>query len=77
MKKWFYKQNKLVQLLLLLIPITGWVIEIVVRWQEWFKKKNILNLILAILSIPGLGALFGWIDIFCILLFNKFFLTKK
>ncbi len=71
--KWFSKQSRLVQLLLLLIPPINWITELVVRWSTWLKKGGLLRLVICILSIPG-GLLFGWLDFVWVLLFGKLFL---
>lgn len=67
--RWFNKQSRLVQIILLLIPFVNWVTEIVVRVTAVLEKptlKNILGLIFGIF-IP---VFFGWIDVICVLLFN-------
>ncbi len=67
--RWFNKQQRLVQIILLLIPFVNWVTEIFVRVTAVLEKptlKNILGLIFGIF-IP---VFFGWIDIICVLLFN-------
>ena len=71
MEKWFEKQCRLVQVLLLLIPVVNWVVEIGVRWSHYFrvKKYKLPKLILAILTIPG-GVIFGWVDVIWSLLFK-------
>ena len=45
---WFNKQSRLVQVLLLLIPVVNWITEIVVRWSTFFKKGGIIRLIVCI-----------------------------
>lgn len=70
MDKWFHSQSKLVQILLLLIPVINWIMELGVRWSAWLKKGGVLRLIICILCIPG-GIIVGWIDMIWILLFNK------
>ncbi len=70
---WFNKQSRLVQVILLIIPVVNEIVELIVRWSTWFKKGGLLRLILAILTIP-LGILFGWIDVVWTLLFGKLFL---
>ena len=70
---WFNKQNRLVQVLLLLIPIVNEIVEIVVRWSTWFKQGGILRLIICILTIP-IGVIFGWLDVIWVLLFKRLFL---
>ena len=77
MERWFEKQSRLVQLLLLLIPVVNWVVEIGVRWSHALntKKWKLLKLILAILTIPG-GVLFGWVDLVWRLLFKHMIFCK-
>ena len=75
MKKWFNKQGKLVQLILLLIPITGWIVEILVRWEKALKTKGLLDIILAIIVTFG-GAIIGLIDFILVLLFGHLILDK-
>ena len=60
--KWFYKQNKLVQLILLLIPVVNWVVEIGVRWSAWLKTKSLVTLIFAILVTIPSGIAIGILD---------------
>lgn len=71
MERWFEKQARLIQVLLLLIPVVNWIVEIGVRWSHFFrvKKFKFAKLILAILTIPC-GVIFGWLDVLCSLLFK-------
>lgn len=71
---WFNKQSRLVQILLLLIPVVNWVVEIFVRWQTWLKKGGLIRLIVCLLVTLPTGVVFGWIDLIWVLLFGKFFL---
>ena len=68
---WFNKQSRLVQLLLLLIPVVNWITEIVVRWSTWSKKGGLLRLIICILVTIPSGIVFGWVDLVWVLLFKK------
>ena len=70
MSTWFHKQNKLIQVLLLIIPVVNWFTEIIVRWSAVLKKANILNIIVAIIVTFG-GLFIGWLDAIWTLLFNK------
>lgn len=70
---WFNKQSRLVQVLLLLIPVVNEIVEIVVRWSTFFKKGGLVRLVISILTIP-FGMIFGWIDLVWVLLFKKLFL---
>ena len=67
--KWFYKQNKLIQLILLLIPVVNWVLEFAIRWNAYFKKGGIIRLVCAVICIFG-GLVFGWVDLIWLLLFD-------
>ena len=70
MDKWFHKQSKLIQVLLLIIPVVNWFVEIIVRWSAVLKRANILNVVVAIIVTFG-GLLVGWLDAIWVLLFNK------
>lgn len=68
--KWFNSQSRLIQIILLLIPGVNWIVEIIVRWDLALNHKgNILNLIIAILTLIG-GAFLGWVDLIWCLLFK-------
>lgn len=77
MYKWFNKQNRLVQILLLLIPFVNWIVEVLVRWSSVIgaKKVKLLNLLAAIL-VTVLGLAWGWIDVIWCLLFKRLTFTK-
>ena len=75
MAKWFYQKGFLVQLLLLFIPVVNWVVEIGVRFSAYFRKKSLLTLVFAVITIPA-GIIFGWIDIICLLLTGHLLFAK-
>ena len=71
---WCNKQSRLVQFLLLLIPIVSWVVEIYVRVTAVLQKPtvgNILGLVFGLI-IP----VFGWLDLIWVLLFNHLVLAS-
>jgi uncharacterized membrane protein len=71
---WFNKQSRLVQIILLLIPVVNWVVEIFVRVTAVLEKPtlgNILGLVFGII-IP----VFGWLDLVWVLLFNHLVLAS-
>ena len=70
---WFNRQNRLVQLLLLLIPGVNWLVELIVRWSTFAKKGGLIRLIICIIVTFG-GFAFGWLDFIWVLLFKKLFL---
>ncbi len=69
MKAWFNKQSRIIQLILLLIPLVNWVVELCVRWSNFFEKKGLFSLIVAIVVTFG-GLIIGWVDFVWCLLFN-------
>lgn len=71
MDKWFHKQNKLLQVLLLLIPVVNWFVEIVVRWSAWLRKGGILRLVICIIVTIPTGVIIGWLDAIWVLITNK------
>ena len=71
---WFNRQSRIVQLILLLIPVVNWIVEIVVRWSTFLKKGGLIRLILCILVTIPSGIAFGWLDFIWVLLFKKLFL---
>ena len=73
MEKWFEKQSRLVQLLLLLIPGVNWVVEVLVRWDHALRKKDLLKTIIALI-VTVFGLVFGWIDAIWCLLFGHLLL---
>ncbi len=75
MAKWFNRQSRLIQILLLLIPGVNWVVEILVRWSAFFTTKSILQLIVAIL-VTFFGLAFGWLDVIWCLLFKHMIFAK-
>ena len=69
MATWFNKQSRLIQILLLLIPVVNWITEFLVRWSAFLKTKSLLTLITAII-VTFLGVFVGWIDLIWCLLFK-------
>ncbi len=72
---WFNKQSRIVQLILLLIPVVNWVVEIFVRVTAIIEKPTLRNLIGLLLGVI-LGFAFGWVDFIWVLIFNHLFLCK-
>ncbi len=70
MEKWFEKQSRLVQILLLLIPVVNWIIEVCVRWSHALRKKTLFKYLIAILVTIPSGIVVGWLDMIWCLLFK-------
>ncbi len=70
---WFNKQSRLVQIILLIIPVVNWVVEILVRWSTWLQKGGVVRLVICIV-VTVFGIVVGWIDAIWCLLFKHLFL---
>ena len=70
MDKWFHSLNKLIQVILLLIPGVNWIVELVIRWSAVLRKGGLISIIVAIVVTFG-GLIIGWVDAIWTLLFNK------
>ena len=75
MARWFNKQSRLVQIILLLIPVVNWIVEVCVRWSAFLKNKSIITLITAIV-VTFLGVFVGWLDAIWCLLFKHMIFAK-
>ena len=73
MDAWFHKQSKLVQVLLLIIPVVNWFVEILVRWSAFLKKGGFVRFIVCII-VTILGVVIGWLDALWTLFTNKLIL---
>lgn len=69
MEKWFEKQSRLVQILLLLIPGVNWVVELLVRWSHALRKGSLVKYLIAIF-VTVFGIVVGWVDVIWCLLFK-------
>lgn len=73
--KWFEKQSRLLQFILLIIPFVGWVVEILVRVSAVLRKSSVLNIVGLIIGLFG-GLIWAYIDLFCVLFTGKLFLIE-
>ena len=60
--KWFYGQERIVQMLLLIIPFVGWVVECLVRLSVALNKKDAVSIIVFVLFL-----VVGWGWLLCLL----------
>ena len=74
MMKKFHKYSKLVQVIVLIIPFVNWIVEMVLRWDEFLSKKGLKELIVALIATFFFGNLLGWIDAILVLLTDKLLL---
>ena len=60
--KWFYKQDKLLQVILLIIPFVGWIMELLIRLSVMIRKTDALHIVVFILFL-----VIGWGWILCLI----------
>ena len=51
--KWFEKQSLLIKAILLIIPLVGWVVEVLVRISATLRKGTTVNIVGLVLGIIG------------------------
>lgn len=75
--KWFNKQSTLVKALLLLIPIVGWVVEVLVRLSVMLRTKSTLHIVVFVVFIVfGWGWFLGLIDFIYLLVKGHLILAE-
>lgn len=75
--KWFNSQSRLVQVIIFILPIVGWVVEILVRLSALLRKQTTTNILGFVLYLV-LGGF--WIpvliDLVYLILKGKLILTE-
>ena len=51
--EWFNQQSRLIQVLLLIIPVVGWIVEILVRLSAVVRNASTNNIVGLILGVIG------------------------
>jgi hypothetical protein len=59
--KWFDQQSRLVQILLLVFPVVGWVMEILIRLSIVIRTKKAIDIVVFIIFV-----LAGWAWLICL-----------
>jgi hypothetical protein len=75
MGKKFQSLPRLVQLILLLIPVVNWVTEIIVRVSTLLERPDLHNVLGAIIVLI-FGLPLGWIDFIWVLLFKHLIFAR-
>ena len=71
MNSWFHSKSKIIQVLLLIIPVVNWVMEMILRWSRYLKKGGLKLLFAILVTIVPIGIFIGWIDAICTGITNK------
>ena len=62
--RWFNQQSVLIKVLLLIIPVVGWVVEFLVRLSVFLRTKKVEHaVILVLFAFVGLGLFLNLIDL--------------
>lgn len=73
--KWFEEQSLLIKVILLILPLVGWVVEILVRLSAFLRKNSTLNLVGLIIGIIG-NWIWSVIDLVVLLVTGRLFLIE-
>ena len=73
--KWFEEQSLLIKVILLIIPIVGWVVEVLVRISAFIRKNSTVNLVGMIIAIIG-NWIWSVIDLVVLIVTGKLFLLE-
>ena len=74
---WFHNQSKVVQIVLLILPLVGWIVDLLVRWSAFLKNQSVVNLVMAlVITFFGEFWILTILDAIMIALNNKLFLEE-
>ena len=74
---WFHKQSKIIQIVLLILPLIGWIVDLLVRWSAFLRKNTTVNLVMAlVITLLGEFWILTILDAVWIALNNKLFLEE-
>ncbi len=60
--KWFNSQSTLLKVLLLILPVVGWIVEILIRLSVMLRTKSVLHIVVFLFFV-----IVGWSWIFCVI----------
>ena len=74
---WFHNQSKVIQIVLLILPLIGWIVDLLVRWSAFIKKNSAVNLVMAlVITLFGEFWILTILDAIWIALNNKLFIEE-
>jgi len=73
--KTFKSLPRLVQIILLVIPVINWVVELIIRACQLIKKPNLVTVVMFIVSFVA-GLVLGWVDLVWLLVNNHLVCEK-
>ncbi len=60
--KWFNSQNTLLKVILLIIPIVGWIVELLVRLSVMLRKQDAVSIVVFLVFL-----IIGWGWFLCVI----------
>ncbi len=67
--KWFNSQSTLLKVILLILPVVGWIVECLVRLSVALNKKDLVSILVFLLFLlVGWGWFLGVIDLIYLIL---------
>lgn len=60
--KWFNSQSTLIKVILLVIPLVGWIVELLVRLSVMLNRMDVISIVVFVLFL-----VVGWGWFLCIL----------
>lgn len=73
--KWFEEQSRLIKVILLILPIVGWVVEVFVRLSAVLRKSSVPNIVGLVIAIIG-NWIWSVIDLVVLIVTGKLFLLE-
>ena len=75
--KWFNSQTRLVQVILLIIPFVGWLVEVLVRLSVYLRTKETTHLVaFLVFLVFGDFWILGVLDLVHLLVKGHLFLAE-
>ena len=75
--KWFNSQSVLLKVILLLLPVVGWVVEVLVRLSVMLRTKEVIHIVVFILFVAvGWGWILAVADLIYMIFTGHLFLAE-
>ena len=59
--KWFNSQSRLLKVLLLILPVVGWIVACLIRLSVMLRTKSLVHIVIFLLFL-----LVGWTWLLCV-----------
>lgn len=74
---WFNKQSTLLKVILLILPVVGWICECLIRLSVMLRTKSVLHILVFVLFLlVGWGWFLGVIDLIYMIITGHLFLAE-